>query len=580
MSGVAYDARDFPWLGRVTTSATLFFTWHSSATKRFADARTRETTMGSSGSGDTTDPLRALNALAGAKFKLVLGYRGSNDVQLAIERGEIEGGYALWSDFKFRQADWLRDKQVNLLFFVGDKRDPNYPDVPLAEELVPSEEGKRIMALFAAPSVVGRSFFTAPGVPVARVELLRQAFAAMLADRDFLADAQRVGTRARPDERRRAAGECPRAPRHPRRPRRQGQQGPRTVISQTCRWRRGLTLVAPPFKSGETPWEVSMAEATRKLKMADIHAAAERLKNWGRFGAEDEIGTLNYTRPEDIVAAARLVQKGKVMSLALAFDHRGPQGAKSSYGSIGRFNPIHLMLRTGTDAYSGVLDHRKIRGADDIIIMPMQCGTQWDGLGHIFYGDHMWNGYDCRTVTSAGAQKCGIEQTRERMVGRGLLFDIPLLLGQKYLPDGFAVTCEHLDQAERRSGAVKRGDYLLVRTGQIEAKLAAKNWHGYPGGDAPGLAFETLDWLHKKEMAAIATDTWGVEVRPNETDEAAQPWHWISIPIMGLTVGEIFNMAELANDCAEDKRYEFMFVAPALPVTGAVGSPVNPLAIK
>jgi tripartite-type tricarboxylate transporter receptor subunit TctC len=193
VSGVAYDARDFPWLGRVTTSATLFFTWRSSATKRFADAQTRETTMGSSGSGDTTDPLRALNALAGAKFKLVLGYRGSNDVQLAIERGEIEGGYALWSDFKFRQADWLRDKQVNLLFFVGDKRDPNYPDVPLAEELVPSEEGKRIMALFAAPSVVGRSFFTAPGVPVARVALLRQAFAAMLADRDFLADAQRVG---------------------------------------------------------------------------------------------------------------------------------------------------------------------------------------------------------------------------------------------------------------------------------------------------------------------------------------------------------------------------------------------------
>ncbi|MGH7090626.1 MAG: hypothetical protein ACREFQ_17160, partial [Stellaceae bacterium] len=89
-----------------------------------------------------------------------------------------------------------------------------------------------------------------------------------------------------------------------------------------------------------------------------------------------------------------------------------------------------------------------------------------------------------------------------------------------------------------------------------------------------------LDWLYKKEVAAIATDTWGVEVRPNETDEANQPWHWISIPIIGLTVGEIFYMAELAKDCGEDGRYEFMFVAPALPVTGAVGSPVNPLAIK
>jgi kynurenine formamidase len=211
----------------------------------------------------------------------------------------------------------------------------------------------------------------------------------------------------------------------------------------------------------------------------------------------------------------------------------------------------------------------------------MQCGTQWDGLGHIFYGDHMWNGYDCRTVTSAGAQKCGIEKTKEKMVGRGVLLDIPRMLGQDHLPDGFAVTNDVLDRAERHFGVeARRGDYLLVRTGQMEAKLAADTWDGYSGGDAPGLAFETLDWLYKKQVAAIATDTWGVEVRPNQTDEANQPWHWISIPIMGLAVGEIFYLAELATDCAEDKRYEFMFVGPALPVTGAVGSPSNPLAIK
>jgi hypothetical protein len=145
--------------------------------------------------------------------------------------------------------------------------------------------------------------------------------------------------------------------------------------------------------------------SARKLTMADIHAAAERLKNWGRWGADDEVGTLNYTRPVDIVAATRLVQKGKVISLALPYDHRGPQGGKTKYPSLGRFNPVHLMMRTGTDAYSGVLDSRKIRSADDVIMMPTQCGTQWDGLGHIFYGNHMWNGYDCRTVTSAGAQK-------------------------------------------------------------------------------------------------------------------------------------------------------------------------------
>jgi kynurenine formamidase len=321
--------------------------------------------------------------------------------------------------------------------------------------------------------------------------------------------------------------------------------------------------------------------AARKLTIDDIRAAADRLKNWGKWGPNDEVGTLNYTRPEDIVAAAGLVRKGRVISLALPYDSRGPQGAASKYPSLGRFNPIHLMLRTGTDAYSGVLDGRKIRSSDDIVIMPTQCGTQWDGLGHIFYGNSMWNGYDCRTVTSAGALKCGIEKTREKLVGRGVLLDIPRMLGQNHLTDGFAITNELLDRAERHFGVeVRRGDHLLIRTGQMEAKLAADTWDGYSGGDAPGLAFETLDWLHSKQVAAIATDTWGAEVRPNQIDEANQPWHWISIPIIGLTVGEIFYLAELAKDCAGDKRYEFMFVGPGLPFTGAVASPANPLAIK
>src|SRR6188472_2421977 len=109
----------------------------------------------------------------------------------------------------------------------------------------------------------------------------------------------------------------------------------------------------------------------------DLRDAAEKYKNWGKWGPNDEIGTLNFTSAEDIVAATRLVKKGKVISLALNFDHTGPQGAKSKYPAMGRTNPIHTMLRTGTDAYSGVLDKRGIRAADDMVVMPLQCGTQW-----------------------------------------------------------------------------------------------------------------------------------------------------------------------------------------------------------
>jgi kynurenine formamidase len=314
-----------------------------------------------------------------------------------------------------------------------------------------------------------------------------------------------------------------------------------------------------------------------------IKAAAEKYKNWGKWGPNDEIGTLNFTTPEDIIAAVKLVKKGKVISLALNFDHTGPQGAKSKYPAMGRTNPIHTMIRTGTDAYSGVLDKRGIRAADDMVTMPLQCGTQWDGLGHVFYEDYMWNGYDCREVTSAGAQKCGIEKTKNKMVGRGVFLDVARYKGVECLEDGYGITNEDLyNTAKKQKVELKRGDYVVVRTGQMERCIKAGSWDGYPGGDAPGFSFETLDFVHKTELAALASDTWGCEVRPNESEKNGinQPWHWITIPIMGMTMGEIFNLKELADDCEADKVYEYLFVAPAIPITGAVGSPVNPLAIK
>jgi kynurenine formamidase len=314
----------------------------------------------------------------------------------------------------------------------------------------------------------------------------------------------------------------------------------------------------------------------------DLEEAAESFKNWSRWGPDDEIGTLNHTTPDDVVAAARLVRQGKVISLALNFDASGPQGARSAFTTPGRINPLHMMLRTGTDAYSGVLDHRGIRSADDVVVLPLQSGTQWDGLGHVFFGERMWNGYDCREVSSAGAQKCGIEKTKARMVGRGVLLDVPACFGIDCLDDGYAITTEDLERtADFHGVTVGRGDYVMIRTGQMEAKLAAGSWDGYPGGDAPGLAFSTLTWIRERELAAVATDTWGCEVRPNRSvSSVSQPWHWIAIPIIGLTVGEIFYLADLADDCREDGVYEFMFAGPALPITGAVGSPANPLAIK
>ena len=144
-----------------------------------------------------------------------------------------------------------------------------------------------------------------------------------------------------------------------------------------------------------------MAKNDHKLTLQDIQNASERLKNWGRWGADDEAGTLNNVSPQDIVNAGRLIRKGKAFSLALNFDSNGPQSGL--WGN--RFNPIHTMIATGTDAVAGRQESIKIRYADDMVTMPLQCGTQWDALGHIFNGEKMWNGYDARLVDSNGAQK-------------------------------------------------------------------------------------------------------------------------------------------------------------------------------
>jgi kynurenine formamidase len=314
-----------------------------------------------------------------------------------------------------------------------------------------------------------------------------------------------------------------------------------------------------------------------KVALKDIGEAAERLKNWGRWGADDEIGTLNNVSPQDIVNAAQLIRRGQAFSLALNFDSQGPQNGQ--WG--GRFNPIHTMLTSGVDAVAGRQDSMRVRYADDMVTMPLQCGTQWDALGHVFFGDKMWNGYDARLVDSNGAHKNGIEKVKARMIGRGVLLDIARFKGVEFLEDGYGISTAELEAcAKAEAIEVRRGDFVLVRTGQMERCLRSGAWGNYAGGDAPGLRFETADWIRRTDIAAICSDTWGCEVRPNECDEAFQPWHWVVIPMIGISMGEIFYLKELAEDCAQDHVYEFFFCAPPLPITRAVGSPVNPIAIK
>lgn len=305
-----------------------------------------------------------------------------------------------------------------------------------------------------------------------------------------------------------------------------------------------------------------------------ITDAAERFRNWGRWGKDDEKGTLNFVTPDKIVAAARLVKKGVCFPLAIPFDGDGPQS-----GQYGRVNPVHSMSFDGCDTLS--LPHG-IGFADDNVFMPLQCATQWDALSHAFDRGKTYNGHDASVVNSLGAQKNGIEKVSGNFVGRGVLLDVARLKEVEALESGYAISTDDLEACiagQGKTSRVEPGDFVLVRTGQM-GQCKRDGWGSYAGGDAPGLSFSTAEWLYSNELAAIATDTWGFEVRPNELASSFQPLHQIVLPNMGLHIGEIFDMEALAEDCAADDVYEFFFVAPPLPITGAVGSPINPYALK
>ena len=291
-----------------------------------------------------------------------------------------------------------------------------------------------------------------------------------------------------------------------------------------------------------------------------------RYSRWGRWGPDDQLGAMNLVGPEQVRAAAALVRDGQVISLTMPYDQTGPQR-----GGL-RSNPRLITTATGTDVLAGAQDRLGLGSlgfADDMVIMGTQTGTQWDALSHIFHKGRMWNGYSAAEHTSAGAGRNGIQHWSDRLVMRAVLVDLPVLRGIPALDDGYAITAGDLEEALAATGvSVQPGDALVVRTGQMAARRG--QWGDYAGGAAPGLSLYTVPWLFEKNIAAVATDTYGVEVSPNEIDEF-QPLHQVAIVHMGLAFGEIFDLDALSAACAADGRYEFMLAATPLKITGAAG---------
>lgn len=303
---------------------------------------------------------------------------------------------------------------------------------------------------------------------------------------------------------------------------------------------------------------------------AEFHDIAKRVNNWGRWGAEDERGTLNLITDAVVRAAAAEVRTGRRIPLALPLKEDGVQA-----GLIpGRINPLHTMVQINQELFGP----GTVACSDDAVTMGLQAGTHWDALTHVSHSGRIYNGRPASTITAhSRAEFSGIDKAGA-VVSRGVLLDVARAKGLDRLPGDHAVTPEDLAEAEEFGRVeVRSGDVVLVRTGQIGVYLAGDR-HGY-GFPSPGLSVRTPQWFHARDVAAVANDTLTFEIFPPEIDDLWLPVHALDLVEMGMLQGQNWNLEKLSTACAEEGRYAFLLSAMPEPFVGGTGTPVAPVAV-
>ncbi|HEX2724293.1 MAG TPA: hypothetical protein VHN20_00575 [Beijerinckiaceae bacterium] len=199
-AGAQFKAAELQWLGSMAYSNGLVYTWHASGVKTLEEAKTREVVLGGTGpSADSYIFPTLINALYGTRFKVITGYAGTGQINLAMERGEVMGrGGNTWASVSSANKAWLDEKKISLLVQIGFKSEPELTEVPMLLDLVPTPEAKQIVTVVALPTALGYAHWVAPGVPKERVEALRAAYAATLKDPAFLAEADKASMLIRP----------------------------------------------------------------------------------------------------------------------------------------------------------------------------------------------------------------------------------------------------------------------------------------------------------------------------------------------------------------------------------------------
>lgn len=293
----------------------------------------------------------------------------------------------------------------------------------------------------------------------------------------------------------------------------------------------------------------------------------ERVSNWGRWGKDDEHGTLNYLKREHVRGGASLVQSGRTVSLSLPINTiAGPDNPRPA---------VHYMVKT----HEFCPAHREPRFAGDYLASELHgdSRTHLDALCHVSYKGKLYNGRSSESVTCRGANSLDITAYANGIVGRGVLLDLPRFRGVKWLEPGEAVTGEEIEAVEAFEGVrLCEGDLFLFRTGHHRRRIELGPWNVEEG--QAGLHVNVMPLLHERKIAAFLPDGDG-ETVPSNVEGVTYPVHALQIASMGMACADNLQFEELIRVCEEENRWTFLVVAAPLRLPHGTGSLFNPIAI-
>lgn len=301
------------------------------------------------------------------------------------------------------------------------------------------------------------------------------------------------------------------------------------------------------------------------LSLDEFDQIYASVKNWGRWGPEDELGTMNLLTTEETVQAARLVRSGRRVSVALLWNtEAGPDNPRPA---------LHYMTQTGDRDPGEPQTNADFLGAD----FHGKAMSHIDAICHCDFRGRLYNGVPQSTVTSAGASFGSILNLEHGVAGRGVLLDVPRHRGLPWLEPGTAITPSELDEVcQAQSSPVRKGDIVLLRSGHFRRRTELGAWP--PFYLSAGLHPTAMPWLHDRDVAVLGADG-DSDARPAPVQDMLSPIHALSLSAMGMPLLDNLQLEDLAQACEDESRWEFFFVVLPLRVPRGTGSPINPIAI-